>query len=181
MIGIPLGLLYANATEWAVHKYVLHGLGKRKTSFWAFHWHDHHRTTRKNGHIDPAYQRPITSWNAQAKEAVALSALVATHLPLLPVAPLFTGTLVYSAVNYYKKHKRSHLDPEWAREELTWHYDHHMGPNQNANWCVTRPWFDDLMGTRQPYAGTDREREDLIKRGKVKATTSPTGGATAAA
>ncbi len=36
MIGIPLGLLWANAGEWAIHKYVLHGLGRRKGTFWAF-------------------------------------------------------------------------------------------------------------------------------------------------
>ncbi len=23
-----------------------------------------------------------------------------------------------------------------------------MNSNQNANWCVTRPWFDYIMGTR---------------------------------
>lgn len=23
-----------------------------------------------------------------------------------------------------------------------------MNANQNANWCVTRPWFDYIMGTR---------------------------------
>jgi hypothetical protein len=23
-----------------------------------------------------------------------------------------------------------------------------MASNQNANWCVTRPWFDYIMGTR---------------------------------
>ena len=31
MLGIPLGLAVANATEWAFHKYVLHGLGIRVT------------------------------------------------------------------------------------------------------------------------------------------------------
>ena len=80
------------------------------------------------------------------------------------MAPFFVGTLAYSAWNYYRKHKRAHLDPEWARANLPWHYDHHMGPNQHANWCVTRPWFDVLMGTRQPYAGTEREAKDRAKR-----------------
>lgn len=45
-------------------------------------------------------------------------------------------------------HKKSHLDPEYARTRIPWHYDHHMNANQNANWCVTRPWFDYIMGTR---------------------------------
>jgi hypothetical protein len=26
-----------------------------------------------------------------------------------------------------------------------------MGVDQNANWCVTKPWFDILMGTRKDY------------------------------
>ena len=72
-------------------------------------------------------------------------------VPLIPVAPFFVGTMWYSAANYYVKHRRSHLDVEWAKEHLPWHYDHHMGPNQHANWCVTWPWFDFVMGTRKPY------------------------------
>ena len=51
-----------------------------------------------------------------------------------------------------------------SSEAFPWHYDHHMGPNQNANWCVTRPWMDIVMGTREPYAGTDRERATLARR-----------------
>lgn len=165
MIGIPLGLVAANATEWLVHKYVLHGLGRDKRSFWSFHWHDHHKAARRHDHVDPAYQEPLFSrWNGQSKEAVALVAGTLAVLPLLPVAPFFVGTVAYSAMNYYRKHKRAHLDPEWAREHLPWHYDHHMGPNQDANWCVTRPWFDEWMGTREPYVGTERERERRERR-----------------
>lgn len=165
MIGIPLGLVAANATEWLVHKYVLHGLGRDKRSFWSFHWHDHHKAARRHAHVDPAYQEPLFSrWNGQSKEALALVAGTLAVLPLLPVAPFFVGTVAYSAANYYRKHKRAHLDPEWARTHLPWHYDHHMGPNQDANWCVTRPWFDEWMGTREPYAGTERERERRERR-----------------
>ncbi len=90
------------------------------------------------------------------KEALALTAGAVVAAPLFPVAPFYTATLWYCAANYYRKHKRSHLDPEWARTHLPWHYDHHMGPDQNANWCVTRPWFDHLMGTRKPYLDTPR-------------------------
>ena len=75
MLGIPLGLAASNATEWLVHKYVLHGLGRRKGSFWAFHWHDHHKNARRNDHVDPDYERPLFShWNGQSKEALALVA-----------------------------------------------------------------------------------------------------------
>lgn len=85
----------------------------------------------------------------QGKEALAL-----TGGALLPVAPVFTLTLWYAAFNYYREHKRTHCDVAWAREHLPWHYDHHMRPNPEANWCVTRPWFDRVLGTRKPFLGT---------------------------
>lgn len=167
MIGIPIGLALSNAGEWAVHKYILHGLGTKKGSFWSFHWHTHHRNARRSGHLDPDYNGTVFRWNGQGKEALALVASAASWLPLAPVAPFFTATMIYSMVNYYRKHKRAHLDPEWAREHLPWHYDHHMGPNQHANWCVTRPWFDIIMGTRRPYVGTAKERRDREKRERL--------------
>ena len=160
MIGIPLGLIAANATEWLIHKHVLHGLGKHKESFWSFHWYEHHRAARRNGHTDEDYTRSPLRWNAQGKEIVALAAGGVVLAPLFPVAPLFTATLFYCGARYYQIHRRSHLDPEWARQHVPWHYDHHMGPHQDANWCVTRPWFDHLMGTREPYVGTEREASD---------------------
>ena len=121
MLGIPLGLLAANATEWVVHKHILHGLGRDKESVWAFHWHEHHRNVRKHGHYDEAYDTHPFRLNGQGKEVAAIVAGAAILTPLLPVAPFFVGTMWYSAVNYYTKHKRSHLDPEWAREKLPWH------------------------------------------------------------
>jgi hypothetical protein len=57
MFGIALGLIYANAGEWLIHKYVLHGLGRRRSSFWSYHWHEHHRHARKLDHRDPDYER----------------------------------------------------------------------------------------------------------------------------
>jgi hypothetical protein len=33
-------------------------------------------------------------------------------------------------------------------KKIPWHYDHHMNSNQDANWCVTKPWFDYILGTR---------------------------------
>ncbi len=164
MIGIPAGLLTANATEWVVHKYVLHGLGKDKRSWWAFHWHEHHRNVRQQGHYDPDYDRPLRESEGMWKEVLALAGAAVAVTPMFPVAPFYTATLWYCAANYYRKHKRSHLDIEWAKEHLPWHYDHHMGPDQNKNWCVTRPWFDHLMGTREPYLGTERAERDAARR-----------------
>lgn len=157
MIGIPLGLLTANAAEWVIHKHVLHGWGGKRGRFWSFHFHEHHREVRQNGYRDPNYQRSPLGLHAQGKEAWGLIAASAAVAPLFPVAPFFTSTLWYSAANYYRIHKRSHLDPDWGRARIPWHYDHHMGANPSANWCVTRPWFDYLMGTREFTQGAPRE------------------------
>ena len=164
MIGIPIGLLYANASEWVAHKYILHGLGKNKKSFWRFHWGDHHKICRKQAGRDPAYERPLQGWNPQTKEALSLAVGVLMHLPVAPLAPFFFGTLAYRAVHYYRVHRKAHLDPEWAKTHLPWHYDHHMGKDQDANWCVTHPFFDHLMGTRKPYLGTEAEARDFKRR-----------------
>jgi|GEM_PF-338220 len=167
MLGIPLGLLTANLTEWVFHKYVLHGIGKNPKSFWSFHWHDHHKASRQHAMLDDQYDAPLRGWNPQTKEAIALVGGVALVTPLAPVAPFFYGTLVYSAVNYYRVHKKSHLDEEWAKENLPWHWDHHMAPNQDANWCVTKPWFDDILGTREVYLDTEDEIASRPRRQKV--------------
>ncbi len=166
MIGFPLGLFAANAAEWVVHKYVLHGLARNKKSFWAFHWHEHHRDSRRNGFEDPAYERSPFAWNAQGKELLGLVAGTAPWLLVAGHAPWFVAGIAYSTVNYYRVHKRSHRDPEWAREHLPWHYDHHMGPNQHANWCVTKPWFDEIMGTREPFVGTEKELKQRSRHRK---------------
>src|SRR5690606_15077995 len=164
MIGIPLGLIYANAGEWLIHKHLLHGMGRKHGSVWGFHWYDHHRQSRRHDFRDPHYARPVLEMNSQGKEALALAAAAAAHLPLLPLAPYFTGTVWASIATYYVIHKKSHEEPEWAKRHLPWHYDHHMGPNQDANWCVTFPLFDHLLGTRERYLGTEREARDRARR-----------------
>ena len=161
MIGIPLGLVTANAVEWVMHKHVLHGWGRTRGTFWSFHFHEHHRLVRQNGYHDPNYHRFALGPHAQGKEAWGLIAASAAVAPLFPVAPFFVGTLWYSAANYYRVHKRSHLDPAWGQQRIPWHYDHHMGRNPSANWCVTRPWFDYVMGTREFTAGSPRESNVL--------------------
>jgi sterol desaturase/sphingolipid hydroxylase (fatty acid hydroxylase superfamily) len=169
MIGIPLGLLYANASEWLIHKHVLHGTGRKKGSFFRFHWVEHHREVRLHDMVDHDYERSVFGTHAQGKEALCLAAAAVAHLPLFPVAPFFTGTVLYSIANYYVKHRRSHLDPEWAKEHLPWHYDHHMAPDQDANWCVTRPWFDHVMGTRKKWLGTEAQKADEARKAKRRA------------
>jgi len=162
--GIVAGVVVANAIEWTVHRYLLHGLGRNRDSFWAFHWHEHHGAARRNDHIDEAYQTWAFGWNAQGKEALSLLATGIGILPIAWISPSFVATLFVHGLIYHRLHRWSHLDPEFARKWLPWHYDHHMGPNQNMNWCVTWPLFDWIMGTREVYYGTDKEREDRARR-----------------
>ena len=143
-VGVLLGLLYGNFIEWFAHKYVLHGLGKKRASLWAFHFHEHHKLVRQHNGGDPQYLY-VTS---KSPELRALSALTLLHLPLLFVFPVFSMTLVAHAIAYYVLHRKSHLDPGWAKKWLPWHYDHHMH-FQNHNWCVTFPLFDHIFGTRK--------------------------------
>jgi hypothetical protein len=169
MIGIPLGLAYTNVAEWLLHKHMLHGLGKDKANFWSFHWHEHHRESRKHDMFDPQYVRSVFTWSPQGKEALALVASALVHVPILPIFPFFTLTVWYRTLRYYQLHKRAHLDREWCKENLPWHYDHHMGRDQNANWCVTHPWFDHIMGTRKKYVyGEDAKpvAEEMVPKRK---------------
>jgi hypothetical protein len=149
LIQFILGLLYANAGEWFMHKYILHALGKNRQSFWAYHWYEHHSASAKNGMLDPGYQNmTLTTWNTQSKELAVLAGIVLLHLPVAWFFPSFIGAVYLSLALYYYKHRKAHLDPVWARRHLRWHYEHHLGGDCSANWCVTWPWFDYLLGTR---------------------------------
>ena len=132
VVAVLLGLLYANFLEWSIHKYVLHGLGKKRSSIWSFHFHEHHKIVRK----------------CDGAEIRALSLLTIAHLPLLFFFPVFASTLMLYSVVYYTVHRKSHLDPRWAKRWLPWHWDHHMY-HQNHNWCVVFPLFDYILGTRK--------------------------------
>ena len=142
--------MYSHVLEWVLHKYVLHGLGKNKKSPWASHWHKHHRSSRQNDHYDGDYKKGFFDLTVRS-EILGLSILSLVHIPLIFVSPIFYTTLVICAIRYYLIHKKSHLDTEWAKKHLPWHYDHHMGTNQDANWGVTTDWIDRLLGTRIKY------------------------------
>jgi len=161
--GFVLALLWANVLEWTIHKYVLHGLGRDRKSFWAFHWGDHHRAARKNGFGDPDYETHPFRWNAQGKEVISLAVLFLMSLPLLWISTGFVAGSWLSIANYYYLHRRAHLYPSWGRRWMPWHYDHHMGPDQDQNWCVTWPLMDHLMGTRVPWVGTEKEAKQWEK------------------
>ena len=132
----------------------MHGLGKNKKSRWASHWHTHHKKCRKNNNSDDDYKQFILKKSSR-QEVFGLLILGILHLPFYTVSPLFYTTLLFCSVRYYFLHRKAHLDTEWGKKNLPWHYDHHMGKNQNANWGVTTDWVDKLMGTRVKHFSKD--------------------------
>ncbi|MCG8438503.1 MAG: sterol desaturase family protein [Pseudomonadales bacterium] len=148
MLGFPVALLTANAFEWYAHKVWLHEYPRKHRNSPFFSHIRHHKRVRLNGFEDEHYTMPMFQDQEIFNEKVALIGLCAVFTPTVAVAPFFTAGIYYSAWQYWHKHSKAHLQPEWARTQLPWHYDHHMNTHQDANWCVTRPWFDYLMGTR---------------------------------
>jgi len=166
MIGFPIAVVFSNAFEWYAHKYVLHGTPRpgqpryspRPTNMKS-HW-AHHKMVRTEGYYDEGYAEGWKNWRTR-NEIQSLLVLTAATTLVAPVAPFFTLGTYYCAAKYYYVHRRSHLDPEWGRKRIPWHYDHHMNTNQDANWCVTRPWFDYIMGTRVIANSEDAETNPL--------------------
>jgi|10_taG_2_1085330.scaffolds.fasta_scaffold09694_3 sterol desaturase/sphingolipid hydroxylase (fatty acid hydroxylase superfamily) len=146
-----LGYTYGLFAEWFIHKEILHRYGKGKNAIFKFHWSSHHSDARRFEFIDPSYNESLLAWNAATKELLSLLFLVAIHTPVLFFAPGAYAALIFSVIEYYFKHRKAHKNPEWAKEKLVWHFDHHMGKIQDMNWGVRRDIVDRLLGTRVKY------------------------------
>ena len=165
--GFVAGLVIANGFEWFAHKYLLHGVHrkgkprfsptpKQMESHWA-----HHREVRKQEFSDDCYAEGLDNWRTR-NELIALAAVATvSSAAAYPFSKGMALSIWYCAGNYYYVHRRSHLEPEWAKKRIPWHYDHHMNSNQDANWCVTRPWFDYVMGTRVVSSADLKEANPL--------------------
>lgn len=142
--GIILGWLF----EWGAHKYLLHNFNKKIFSY--SHFSIHHQNCRKNDFYDSDYESfPPSAMSSGLKELVLLaSALVVTLPAILVSSYLWLGFLVHACL-YYFVHRKCHLDVEWGKKWVPWHYQHHMGKDQNCNWGVTSPFFDYVFRTRK--------------------------------
>lgn len=143
------GMIITNAGEWLIHKHILHGLGKKKSSFFSFHWNEHHRAARRSGFKDLDYERSVFGRHAQGREAGLLTLLGVAVVPIGLASSWVLVGIWTGLVLYYVVHRRAHRRPSWARKWMPWHVAHHMGKNQDSNWCVTLPLFDIIMGTRE--------------------------------
>ncbi|MDB5716189.1 MAG: hypothetical protein JWO15_3586 [Sphingomonadales bacterium] len=155
MLVIPqvlVGLVYATLIEYLAHWLVLHKLGVKKGSFFSHHWHGHHRAARLNCFMDGSYLKGFLAWNKHGREFVSVFLLILVNTLLFwNLAPVFVISSNVYALAYLYLHRKMHLDAEWGRVKFPWHYDHHMGNNQNANWGVLTCVWDVLFNTRIQY------------------------------
>lgn len=152
--GFVAGLVVANGFEWFAHKYILHGTHRKGQSRYSplpksmrSHW-EHHREVRKTHFFDHGYVEGVKNWRTRNEIGSLVVVATVFGLGFYPISKGMSLATIYSACNYYYIHRRAHLEPEWAMRKIPWHYDHHMNSNQDANWCVTKPWFDYVFGTR---------------------------------
>ena len=106
--------------------------------------------------VDSKYDRFFKNW-WKDQEIWGLAFLGLLHLPVWFFFPAAYYTLLACAVSYYMIHRSCHTNNEWARNYASWHYDHHMGPNQHKNWGVRLPILDHLFGSRQTWKGEKKE------------------------
>jgi len=143
ILHVLAGIVLANFYEWFIHRYLLHGIGRLKDSVWNFHWGAHHKITRQNNGHDSTYIK-----GCYRLEKYGLLALFLAHVPFLYPHYVILSTLAIYGILYYKIHSYSHLNPAWCKKHLRWHWDHHMGKDQDANWCILFPLFDYILRTR---------------------------------
>lgn len=165
--GFLAGLVIANGFEWFAHKYILHGIPRKGQARYSpvpqsmrSHW-EHHREVRKTAFSDHGYVEGWQNWRTRNEIGSLVVVASVFGLAFYPVSKGMSLAVLYSACNYYYVHRRAHLEPEWAKRKIPWHYDHHMNSNQDANWCVTRPWFDYVMGTRVISSSELQEQNPL--------------------
>jgi len=148
-LQILIAWIYSHIAEYAIHRWLLHKFAAKKGRIFSFHWHGHHRTARLNKFKDDSYVGHPFKVNAAGKELFSLVVIVLIHAPIVLYFPWAFAMLCISVISYYYLHRRSHRDPQWAMENLRWHYDHHMALNQNANFGVRSDIIDRIIGTRE--------------------------------
>jgi len=145
---VVLGFTIGSLVEWLAHRYVLHNFTIKQLSH--SHFRVHHKNSRKFKCLDVHYLVfPPTEYTSGLGEIIMLGLLAVAVAPLYwVITPLWAG-LTCHILLYYYMHRKFHLDPVWGRKWMRWHWDHHMGPDQNVNWGITNPLFDHILGTRK--------------------------------
>jgi len=94
---------------------------------------------RKNNFYDP---------KISGREIIGVLSLCLLAVPIIYILPFTYYALLLHSMLYFVVHNLSHKYPNFAKRFVPWHYDHHMGKNQNTNWCVVHPLADYIFKTR---------------------------------
>ena len=137
MFWLLLGFLYGCLFEHVFHRYIFHGFGKKKTSFFAFHLRSHHLNARRDEFRDVRFS---------LNEMIGVPFLALTHLPLYFISPILYFSICTYAVLFTIIHNIVHRYPSFGKKYVRWHWNHHM-MNQNKSWGVVCPLMDILAGT----------------------------------
>ena len=78
LLSIPVAYAYVVSLEWAIHRYIFHGIGKRWKPL-GFHWHQHHRAALQNQGLDPSYDGSVFAWSAHGREFWAIIVGLVVH------------------------------------------------------------------------------------------------------
>ena len=123
------GILYSNAIEYLVHKYLFHRLGRKKNSIFAFHLREHHLVSRRNNFID----RKVSK-----NELIGIPLILLLHSPIAFYFPWFNVAISLYGIAFIFIHNMVHRSPYIAKKYFWWHWNHHMS-NQNKSWGVVLP------------------------------------------
>lgn len=139
VIFAGVGLVSWSAIEYALHRFVLHGLQPFRR------WHALH------------HQRPT----ALIYTPTILSATLITTLVFLPALALsnlwhacaltlgmLTGYLVYAITHHAIHHWRA--DNAWLKQRKRWHALHHHSSEQPGCYGVTSAFWDRVFGSTRP-------------------------------
>lgn len=147
VVAFTLATLVHNLGEWLTHRFILHGLGKKKGSFFHYHW-VHHHTCRKNDNADGIYAEGLRNKDV-IKEFGTLIIIALSTITWYYIWPMLFFCTLFWITAYFVLHGASHTWVDWGNKYMPWHRDHHMGKNQDLNWCVTFPLMDYIMRTRK--------------------------------
>lgn len=153
--------------EWAIHKYILHPFGAKKGSFFHYHW-EHHNRCRKNNNIDQEY---VDMFNFKfspmiKKELFFMVLLNLTSVPVLLLYwPVGVSLILWQWIYFLlhaDSHTREYLPNKFAPgdQDIPWHGEHHMGPDQNMNWSIIGHWPDRLFGTSTLPRAKDQKNDN---------------------
>jgi len=158
-----IGLVVASLFEYYAHMLILHKMGRKKNSFFAHHWSQHHRLARKYKFYDSTYHGGLLVWNQHGKELFLVMFVIVVHSAMFFHFPIYATTVALYALTYLYIHRRMHLNPSWGRKYFPWHWDHHMGLDQDQNWGILTEVWDIFFDTRE-YDVYDSDGRPIKKK-----------------